>query len=657
MANKTVYPYGTDGSLPSSIGLVNDLKTGGVDKALTAEQGKVIGNLLTEDVPTDLTTRTRYGWYINDTGKWHQSSAHSTSYKCMFISLDSVISFKVTADGGTCTFAFLKSLNMADGVAVDFSAGTSRFGVADGNTAEYPVPADAKYLYIYSNIQAGTDIIGRYEDFTLTYNKLGNTEEVLEEIAVHSVYPHCSYYSLNSSTGEKGGTYYGTSVYTTTRFIKVCGSTIGITVGDTRRVSLYQYDKDFALLERTVVASVVADTETEFSLASGTRYVKVSITISDQLEEGAMTTLLVTGNFPSDWDTFNVRSSDSGYMKVMVPVRVTDPTCCDEETSTVQDASQILKDYGVICLPTQYSNTGKPTRLIIYCHGAAVNYATNVSRFNSVDLEPDYWLAEGYAVMDVEGNPFNNTDEHICIPQAMECYVAAYKWAIEYYNLCRDGIFLGGRSMGGQNTFNLMRRECPIPVIAACPNSSASDASFGYAQKARKEFCALHMGFVVPEGFTWSEGDVTPEEIQVLSDNWDKYIKCCPELSSCIDLPSKEVVLASYPRSNTPTLWSTLHMVAKCPVKLFGCNQDPVPPSTTTALYYRMLMNAGQIAELRLFNSNKDYTGTGTTAHHYDTQDPALRANITTSYGEELTNVPIVYIEMLAFWRRYEQGL
>ena len=46
MANKTVYPFGTEGQLPSSIGLINDLKTGGVDKALTAEQGKVIGGIL-----------------------------------------------------------------------------------------------------------------------------------------------------------------------------------------------------------------------------------------------------------------------------------------------------------------------------------------------------------------------------------------------------------------------------------------------------------------------------------------------------------------------------------------------------------------------------------------------------------------------------------
>lgn len=46
MANSTVYPYGTGGQLPSNIGLVNDLTTGGVDKALTAEMGKYIGRFI-----------------------------------------------------------------------------------------------------------------------------------------------------------------------------------------------------------------------------------------------------------------------------------------------------------------------------------------------------------------------------------------------------------------------------------------------------------------------------------------------------------------------------------------------------------------------------------------------------------------------------------
>lgn len=43
MANQTIYPFGPDGSLPESIGIINDLTTGGVDKALSAEMGKSIG--------------------------------------------------------------------------------------------------------------------------------------------------------------------------------------------------------------------------------------------------------------------------------------------------------------------------------------------------------------------------------------------------------------------------------------------------------------------------------------------------------------------------------------------------------------------------------------------------------------------------------------
>ena len=46
MANQTVYPYGTTGQLPTSIGLIDDLITGGVNKALTAQQGVVIGQRL-----------------------------------------------------------------------------------------------------------------------------------------------------------------------------------------------------------------------------------------------------------------------------------------------------------------------------------------------------------------------------------------------------------------------------------------------------------------------------------------------------------------------------------------------------------------------------------------------------------------------------------
>ena len=62
MANHTVYPYGTDGELPSSIGLVNDLTTGGVDKALTAEMGKT----LNQNINNVLLDVVEDGFYVID---------------------------------------------------------------------------------------------------------------------------------------------------------------------------------------------------------------------------------------------------------------------------------------------------------------------------------------------------------------------------------------------------------------------------------------------------------------------------------------------------------------------------------------------------------------------------------------------------------------
>lgn len=72
MANQTVYPYGTNGELPESVGIINDLTTGGADKALSAQQGKVIGDLLRnarlKKIDFGKLTRSNYSTY--STKKW-----------------------------------------------------------------------------------------------------------------------------------------------------------------------------------------------------------------------------------------------------------------------------------------------------------------------------------------------------------------------------------------------------------------------------------------------------------------------------------------------------------------------------------------------------------------------------------------------------------
>lgn len=472
---------------------------------------------------------------------------------------------------------------------------------------------------------------------------------------------------------------FGKRVLGTPRFIKVSGESVSFSSSSSCYVALRKYDSSYTAIrdgntEELTQLNVGSSLSFDVSNCS---YIKFVVAADDSFtNDVSKVKISLQGYFPDDWDTFNIRPSDSGYQKMVIHPNVTNPTCCDETTDNVQDSEQLLTDFGVICLPTQYNNTGKPTRLIIYCHGGAVNYTSSASRFDTVDLEPEYWLAEGYAIMDVEGNPFNNSDEHFHIPQAMDCYVAAYKWAIEHYNLRRDGVFLGGRSMGGGMTFNLLRAQCPIPVIAACPNAPHGMCIGGTTpagtDNARQQFYATHCGFSIPVNFDWStkyySGDTYTEgsKKKLLYDNWNKLVKNTPIWSMCTDLPTEDesirelvdnfYVAGSGHPSNRNSLWGRLHAMSRCPVKIFGCFEDEsCPPNDTALLYYKMLTNAAQIAEVRLFHSYKDYTGTGTTAHHYDTQDPALRADITTTYGEELENIPVVYIEMLQFWRRYEQ--
>lgn len=375
----------------------------------------------------------------------------------------------------------------------------------------------------------------------------------------------------------------------------------------------------------------------------------------------------VSGNLDSDWDVYNVRPSN-GYHRICVMVNVSDARCSDATTSSVQDEIDLKPNYGVIALPTTYSNTGKPTRLIIYCHGAITHFTFNNSTgFNTSEhVDPAYWLAEGYAVMDIDGNPMNS-DAHAFRPQAMSAYIAAYKWAIEHYNLYKDGVLLGGRSMGGGNTMYLLRSTCPIPVIAACANHPTSVA-LNKTTSGKLSNAELR-GFIIPDGFTFSNGVMTDADTQVYYDNWDKSIRYVPSIALCVDTPTTEEWRKNFIKNcchvgepydtNRIAACKDLHMIIRAPLKMFGCFEDPNNGYQATAqLYMTMLGNAGQQAEYRLFHSDKttNYPNDSRTEHYYELADPTLRTTVTTIYGQEVTNVPVVYVEMLQFWRRYEQG-
>lgn len=487
-------------------------------------------------------------------------------------------------------------------------------------------------------------------------DKLGITGNTLK-----TIHPKMTRDYLNTS----GGIGHGTTtqidvrcVVSTARLIKVGGDVI-LNVKNNRRYRVQKFGSDFSFLGYSD-GDITANTDTTIATGSA-RYIKIMLGANSSWNtEIPMDDISITGTFDDNWDVFNTRTSDDGYQRIAVAVNTTDPNSCDEETDEMQDEGTVERDYGVVVLPTTYQNTGEQTRLIIYCHGAAVNYGWGVTRFNSGDIEPEYWLAEGYAIMDVEGNPFNNSDEHFYMPQAMECYVAAYQWVIEHYNIKRDGVLLGGRSMGGGMTFNLLRRECPIPVIAACPNVPVGLPTWywNYMDKDRKKFVADHLGLKNQPTWTGTQppsGAMTSTEWGYLKDNFEKIVKYAPGWNIITDLPDKDTLFASNLNVNAANatceaedaLYGRLHATVKAPVKIFGVKDDTTCPYQRCAmLYYKMLLNGAQLVELRLFQSGN---------HHADVQNDNMRTDVTTKFGEELENIPVVYVEMLKFWRRFEQ--
>lgn len=118
MANKTVYPFGTGGQLPSSIGIINDLTTGGADKALSAEQGKVLNNKF--KVEEDYT---RY------------------EYPAIFGNYSINASALTSAPQDYCTNPFL--LKSGETVTTPISVNIARFAIVDANdlplTASTPI--------------------------------------------------------------------------------------------------------------------------------------------------------------------------------------------------------------------------------------------------------------------------------------------------------------------------------------------------------------------------------------------------------------------------------------------------------------------------------------------------------------------------------------
>lgn len=112
---------------------------------------------------------------------------------------------------------------------------------------------------------------------------------------------------------------------------------------------------------------------------------------------------------------------------------------------------------GVLILPKNYTQTGKPVPLIMYCHG--YSHGVWYDHWGDTDTflqQKEYWASKGYAVFDCNGARNNNMTVHFVSAgcnQFVEGYRKCYEYIVKHYNVDKN-IFVIGGSAGGPTAIN-----------------------------------------------------------------------------------------------------------------------------------------------------------------------------------------------------------
>lgn len=459
-------------------------------------------------------------------------------------------------------------------------------------------------------------------------------------------------YNGISNAGVISNYWWGKKVKRTPKMIDVRGNSF---ININSRVSIYRqmvwYDSAFSFISREDIVPLTAG-DNKIFVPDAACYCKIIIaadtTISTDLNEFP---IYITG-YGLD-EVFNPRSAD-GYQKICVGINVANAASGSTDVqSGLIDTENLLPDYGLLALPSTYLQEGKPTRLIIYCHGAGVNYNSSDATFDVDDgCDPTYWLAQGYAVMDMGGSPFDDTMPHWYIPQAIQCYIAGYEWCLKNFNLCRDGVFLGGRSMGGGMVLDIITNST-IPVKAAFMVSPTCNFAHWFnAASVNGRNSVITRDALVGNVPSMSGNPVSSSAWAFLRNNFRNLARYVPMWRIIADLPNGDVMFADSMNIASGTaesqteaaVYENLHAKSNVPIKFFVATSDTVAPYRRNAMYmYNMLCNGGCVTEMRIVAEGG----------HYPEFDSENNVTITLNDGTTMS-ASIIYIEALQFCMRYE---
>lgn len=346
------------------------------------------------------------------------------------------------------------------------------------------------------------------------------------------------------------------------------------------------------------------------------------------------------GSFPL------LRESNINFISQL---EISNPLSCEGTSTDLQDNDKSVRfDIGLLKLPKTYTCDGKPTPLIMFCHGYTAHYnATSEKIAPTTTLDIDYLLSEGFAVMDTDGSVINRTKPHAGSDMGIECYVAAYKWVTERYNVEKE-IYLAGHSMGGYTAILLAMLETRMPIKAVCPICPVMTPIFFYQYvPADRAAISAYYGFTGVEPTWGTSKTLTSEEKEYIYSNLDKLLPRAPLWQGLIGITTEAISsngnnFAAVPTESEKNYYNSKQIIRRnIPMKIFQGNADTITLESWTKLMVKMLKNAGQKVDYRILEGATHVTTTSVGSN-----------TVLTKTGETMT-VPTTLLEMIRFFRRY----
>ena len=456
--------------------------------------------------------------------------------------------------------------------------------------------------------------------------------------------------------------------YTTMRsnlFLNVTpGSPVVGTFDNT--MDMYEYDENFNFVKTSTILSDVPSI-----VANNTHYVKFVMTFSE--EEKTISKLIYNFKIVNDKIEFVKNKYYSNIRRYVYAVNYPkgrDVNANNVTTAAPQYNQEIGYTAGLLKLPKNYTQKGTPVRMIIFCHSSGdylgftdTSFSTNYADYIN------YLVDEGYAVYDTWGHssfaPVTTTTPHdYGNPDNMACLTAGYKWCIENFNIADDGVFVASKSLGGQSAGNLCFSTNGIPVLAAgllAPALSVLKRGVGYKPEERLENAwAFDMEgdyeTILSTVGSGTVGANLPIEDaaykNLIKQNADKFMAYTPMWNGLVNANINDLCEWSFNQGQGDVVlanWENLVRVCPTPIKIWVAVDDTTTPHSISYNFIKTLKNGGCLAEIRSLPEN-------TGGHHaVDTDANALKVElINTRLGIEYSNVPLAYVELVNWFRRFE---